>query len=266
MDKYSDLFDIFEKFPEHIEKSLFGLHKSKMNESCFLHEAVKHNKIQIVKKLLRYGLDPNLKDEYGMSPLHNASRASDLKIEMIQELLKYDANPNIETYEGFTPLSSICCSSSDNGKKVEAVSLLISYGGKVNHQNFYGYSILLQAASKKDNFEVIAKLLEHGADPRILSNDKTSIVHLLVRIDVDHEYFEKTIEILQSYQELDANVQDDLGKTPLHYAVDIGNDEIVNALLKVGAEHKIKNKRGYTPFEMSLRYDDAEMSKLLMQM
>ena len=263
MEKYSDLFDIFEKFPEHIEKSLFGLHKSKMNESCFLHEAVKHNKIQIVKKLLRYGLDPNLKDEYGMSPLHNASRASDLKIEMIQELLKYDANPNIETYDGFTPLSYVCWSSCDNGKKIEAISLLISYGGKVNHQNFYGYSILLQAACEKVNLEVIAKLLEHGADPRILPDNKTSIVHLLVKTYMDQEYFEKTIEILQSYHELDVNIQDDQGNTPLHIAAGIGNDEIVKTLLKVGAENKIRNKRGQTPFEMSLTPYSLMMLKFL---
>ena len=206
MEKYSDLFDIFEKFPEHIEKSLFDLHKSQMNESYFLHEAVKEKKFQIVKKLLRYGLDPNLKDAKGMSPLHYA--ASKLEIEMIQELLKHGADPNIETNYGRTPLGNVCDAYNNGqiGQKVEIVSLLISHGAKVNHQNNFGISILHKAAYSCNGFELIAKLLKNGANPHILTYHKNSILHLIASMDSNAKDFVKIIELPEMAQ-IDVNVQ-----------------------------------------------------------
>ena len=266
MDKYSDLFDIFEKFPEHIEKSLFDLHKSQMNESCFLHEAVKENKFQIVKKLLRYGLDPNLKDAKGMSPLQYATQASDLKIEMIQELLEYGANPNIEDNSGCTPLGNVCYvyNNGQIDKKVEIVSLLISHGAKVNHQDIYGDSILLSAAYSYKGFELIAKLLKNGGNPHILGYGKNSILHLIASNDSNAKDFVKIIELPEMGQ-IDVNFQNNLGDTPLHDAVEqSGNVEVVRTLLKMGAEKNIKNNEGFTPYELALHFKHTEIAKIFM--
>ena len=53
----------------------------------------------------------------------------------------------------------------------------------------------------------------------------------------------------------DINKQNKNGDTPLHLAFKIGNYDIIRLLLENGANIKIKNKKGITPFDIA----DKEM-------
>ena len=49
----------------------------------------------------------------------------------------------------------------------------------------------------------------------------------------------------------DVNKKNKNGDTPLHLAFKIGNYEIIRLLLENGANLKIKNKKGFTPFDIA---------------
>ena len=68
-----------------------------------LFEAVEFNDLEAVKNLLKKGANPNARDAYGGTPLHNAAFKSNLK--MLKELIKKGGIPNAENDLGQTPLN-----------------------------------------------------------------------------------------------------------------------------------------------------------------
>lgn len=50
------------------------------------------------------------------------------------------------------------------------------------------------------------------------------------------------------------------GETPLHYAVTVGSNEVVNLLLKAGADPSVEAKRG-TPLDLALGYPLLDVKK-----
>ena len=59
------------------------------------------------------------------------------------------------------------------------------------------------------------------------------------------------LDLITSYN-LDINCCDVDGDSPLHYAVINGDVKMVKKLLKYGANYKIRNKNGITPYECSV--------------
>ena len=141
---------------------------------------------------------------------------------------------------------------------------MISHGANVNHQDSVGDSILLEAAYSFDGFELIAQLLKNGANPHILGYNKISILHLIAGNDSNAKDFVKIVELPEMAQ-IDVNVQNDFGDSPLHDAVEqSGKADVVRTLLKMGAEKNIKNKAGFTPYEMALHLEHTEIAKIFM--
>jgi len=65
-------------------------------------DAVCKRDVNLVRRLLAQGADPNAADEYGLAPLHVAAMlASPLLVEL---LLQHGADPNCTTSHGETPL------------------------------------------------------------------------------------------------------------------------------------------------------------------
>ncbi len=61
---------------------------------------------------------------------------------------------------------------------------------------------------------------------------------------------EKIVGAIQSGM-VDIFVEDSIGNTPLHWAYQTNNKEVIDALLEAGAEENVKNARGRTPKEMA---------------
>jgi len=59
-------------------------------------------KLQIAEKLLQYGADPNIGDQFENTPLHRA--ASKGHVKLVKLLLQYGVNLNHRNSEGNTPL------------------------------------------------------------------------------------------------------------------------------------------------------------------
>ena len=68
-----------------------------------LHAAMYQTNVTVVKLLLDYGFDPNVRaTKNGNTPLHYAVSSNNL--EAARLLLKYSANKNIRNFDGLTPL------------------------------------------------------------------------------------------------------------------------------------------------------------------
>ena len=170
-----------------------------------LHWAVLKPDIKLTHLLLSYDADPNIRDKKKRAPLHwiilkpneNTERLelsqrtntssqiktfpplywdkSDLK--KIELLLEYKADPNLTTIDKKTPLYLAV-----SYERLTVVQLLINSGAKVNLKNYTDDTPLhLLSKRKKTSIHTlpIARfLLEHEADPNILSLAKASPTHL----------------------------------------------------------------------------------------
>ena len=97
-----------------------------------LFDAVVTGDLAEVKRLVvSCGVDPNVKDNDGRTPLHRAAKRG--HVDIVKLLLEHGANPNIQ-------------------------------------ENKYGYTPL-HVAVKNCHVDVVRVLLEHGADPTIRDNE-----------------------------------------------------------------------------------------------
>jgi len=133
-----------------------------------LHIAMRYCDLNTIKLLLNAGADPNAADEQGITPLHRAVQYS--RIKTIKSIIKLGADPNITNILGNTPLHLATSSN-----KEDVVKTLLSVGADPNIANMIGNTPLHSAAiSDKENIAKI--LLNAGADPDITNkNGKTSL-------------------------------------------------------------------------------------------
>jgi FOG: Ankyrin repeat len=68
-----------------------------------LHRAVIRSRREIIKLLLEHGADPNIQNNYGGTPLHYAAKKC--RVSVARVLLDYGADPTIRDNKGKTPLN-----------------------------------------------------------------------------------------------------------------------------------------------------------------
>ncbi|XP_071780098.2 transient receptor potential cation channel subfamily A member 1b isoform X1 [Centroberyx gerrardi] len=101
-------------------------------------------------------------------------------------------------------------------------------------------SVPLHWAVERNQTESCRALLDLGADPNILNMALLSPLHLAV----SHGH-NNLVELLLSYTATDANLQGDLGNTPVMLACSVNNCEALTILLKQGARLCQQNKLGH---------------------
>ncbi|XP_041097088.1 transient receptor potential cation channel subfamily A member 1-like [Polyodon spathula] len=98
----------------------------------------------------------------------------------------------------------------------------------------------LHLAVKNKQLESCRTLLELGADPNILNTNLMSPLHMA--INLRHN---EIVEVLLSHSSVDMNLEGDLGNTPVMLACSIDNHEALNLLLTRGARLCEQNKLGH---------------------
>ena len=282
--EYSILFRNFEASKIYLEN---GANPNGDKIGIPLISAVIKKSKKTIKLLLEYGADPNLLDNLGMGALHYSS-----SLEIDRLLLEAGADSSIMGFYG-TPLA---IAAMDRGG-TERVRQYLKYGAKAE-QEYDGLPILFHAYHQCSySVGTIAALIAHGANPNIIYESKDPnmyFIHFLSGqsgcehdlkatiidggVDVDWRTVKtgvtplmiasgskdilKTIDTLH---ELGANLdaRDILGNTPLHNAVQFGHPENVTRLLKLGANAKLKNAKGKTPFDYAERIKGTQAYWLL---
>jgi cytohesin len=111
------------------------------------------------------------------------------------------------------------------GNHLEAVRFLVKSGAKINKPGFKKLTALHMALEEDLNPHIALYLLEAGANP---------------------------------------NAKDEEGNSPLHWAVEIKNIEIVKAMIKAGADLESENGQRNTALMLAVARDDVAMMRLLM--
>jgi ankyrin repeat protein len=112
------------------------------------------------------------------------------------------------------------------------IRLLVSAGAKVDARDKLGFTPLFIAVGEGEKTKV-QELLNSGASPnsKIPTDANTTALHLACsweRLEI--------IKVLADVKDIEINARDEHGKTPLDYAMDAANDEIVSFLKLRGAK------------------------------
>lgn len=243
------------------------------------------NNVEAYKFLKEVGLNPNVADKDGVTPLHViASRSDDT--EVFNFLLENGLNTNTEDAAGNTAF--INAASRNN---LEAVKLLASKVKDINKSNKKGETALALAV-KNNTKDVVSFLIEKGADLKFKDQKGNNIVYyllegystrneakfieklnLLTENDVDfstpqkngntlfHLATEKqSLKLLElaAKQDININAKNNDGNTALHIAaMKAKDDKILKFLIAQGADVKAT-----TDFDESV-YDLASENELL---
>lgn len=209
-------------------------------------EAIEVNDMARVKELLNSGIDINSQNEYGDTPLYEASITN--HIEIVELLLSYPnivinaqsdrgatalfvsssnnhigivelllAHPeidiNIANKEGLTPLHV-----SSRFNNIEVVKLLLSRP-EINVNTIATEKVYketpLHSATERVNIEVVEMLLDHpDIDPNIKNKDQDTPFFLACKfgnIDI--------LKLFLKYDNIDVNIPNSVPETPLTYLI-----------------------------------------------
>ena len=178
--------------------------------------------LHVANLLYQHGAVVDVPGEFEYTPLHTASFHG--QIDIMRWLLDHDADANARAAYLITPLLQAAVV-----MQHEAVQLLLEHKADIDAQNYEGntplYRILSGYSSSENFVDMVRRLLEHGADPNICSNDQT---------------------------------------TPLHVASSRGLLEAARLLLSHGAKVDEKNREGNTAFQMAACEGHDKLTKLLL--
>jgi ankyrin repeat protein len=229
-------------------------------------EVIKKN-IQGVASLIENGVNPNLQDEEGNTPLHIiALDDDDVNIAIAKLLLKKGADPNLEDQKGKVPLHIAAIRKNpqmvdvllasektvvdlqDNRRRTplfDAVGPDLYFYGK-NKEAIEKQEDLYRVETFGDKAEHIVKaLLSHGADPNVQDENDNTPLHVVAfanAIDINIAIVKLLLD-----DNADPNSRNENGNTPLHFLADTCYPEIsemAQLLLENGADPNLKNQEG----------------------
>ena len=202
--------------------------------------ACRQQNVEVVDVILKHGADPNLATKYWIRPNRYSERKMPLHIavstdnsELVELLLKHGANIDITDDGGNTALHHATdhyYQSSRYSRKVVALShaksvidILLENKADVNFLNRTGETPLYRAV-QNGMLDVVSKMLEmYGRNPNKVSSDKTPSCHLDLR-----------------------------NKLPLFAAVNNNSSELVEMLLKHGANIDVTDSDGNTALHLAI--------------
>ena len=275
------------------------------NEIPALYKAAENGHAAVVAELLAHGADPNWRHRNGQTALYGASmRGHNAVVKLLLEgganVEGRDREGNIGVKDGRTPL--LYLASEKPGKwTMETLKLLLDNNADINARDNIGRTPLLWAATRgnmrlvnallngelgkkadisacnnrgrtalhlaaeSNHEEMVKLLLEHGANPRLVSDGGWTPLHNAAQLG-----YADIVSILLANNvnnpNLNANVNAELsnGMTPLHWAAFNGHEEVVKLLLaKRETSVAIKDSFDRTPMLCAAERHHKQIVQLL---
>ncbi|XP_023316705.1 ankyrin-3-like [Trichogramma pretiosum] len=250
------LFQIFNRF---------DVNYTDENGLTHFHVACKFGFFDIVKKFLELGQDPNpLWKTTGDSPLHLALMNGHPRTAEL--LMRNGANLNWANKDGTTPLHYICGISNDPYDLMEMffnINDELNQVVKIDAQDKLGNTPLHWAVAKYKNM-IAESLLRRGADPNSVNNEGSTPLHLISQRynceDFVKMFFKCNDEL---HQQVQVDVWDRWGRTPLQLALLQGNKKTAEILLRRRADPNLANEDGSTPFHTICQRTDYDAARLV---
>ncbi len=193
---------------------------------------------------MKFKADPNDSQTDGQSVLFNALADTNV----LAALLEHGANPNVTAGgERYSPLMSAAVMGN-----AETVSLLLKHKADPNAMDSNGNTALWNAVQKQSPATVRA-LLAGGANPDYQTVNGYPELVLAVANNAANQ------EVLAALIEAKANVNatDPEGKTALHWAAEKNRKDLVELLVKAGADVNLRTKGGTTPLDYAKSSDTS---------
>ena len=206
-----------------------------------LHFAVLDNLLHVVKFLLANDADVNVPNELKMTPLHLAARDGNAVI--LAELLKQNPKLEARDFQELPPLYYAV-----SGGHEACVKLLLKAGADVKFTTHPVFKTpLIMTAVVQNNPAVLDALLSGGIDLQAKNGigENALLRTLNLFISSKNPAKLKLAEILIRAG-IDVNCRDERGITALMYAAALGNETLIQLLLKHGADKTLKDGQGRT--------------------
>jgi len=264
-----------------------------------LNLACKTNNINIVKILLQHGANPNVICDFSI-PLIDACMTNN--IEIVRELLNYGVNVNLKSNNDMTALVHLI--NSDKEKNSHIIKLLIDYGAdifvkdnsgnslfyiiknsiKIDKENVY--EILVNAVklyevydydddiasfieTYDDYITVTSQLQPYGDNKEELSKfSKSQLEHAFLQSCIFRNTYYAEL-ILQKCPDIDVNLRDTNGDTPLIIACQLGSSYLIDLLLRYHADTTIVSECRNTALFLAIydyhRHNNLDVIRSLLE-
>ncbi|KAH8428032.1 ankyrin repeat domain-containing protein [Aspergillus melleus] len=184
-------------------------------------------KLHFVTMLLKYGADPCARDKNGRTALHQIRSYDDCE-QVISVLVQAGADINAADDDGETPLISVA-----KAQRLD-VGLLIRNGADPNIQDLDGNTALHHICSSwLPDYKHLQEWLTF-ADPTIKNNAGNTCIYNLRYGNGGQGRLDSILLFIE--KGLDLESRNDQGRTVLHAAVQHGQFELVQTLLRFGAK------------------------------
>ena len=212
-------------------------------------------------ELLANKFDVNCKDEYGVTPLHDAAEYR--HEHLVKILLEHKALPKAKTIAGDTTLHSLTFNPNDVPLTESMIDLLLQDRPPLDASNKEGVTPLMYAALNGEE-QLAMKLIYHGADIRAVDKYGHSVLHYVVfkgknPAMITH-FFKEGVPV---------DARDILKQTPLHIAAQycLGSADTAERLLQAGADSNARDHENKTPLHIATQYclSSAETAERLLK-
>lgn len=228
----------------------YNLNETSDDGKSLLHYAVLGSAIDVIKELLKRGINVNSLDNDNETPIFDCARKA--KLEIAKLLIINNANLNIKNNKG----ESLLHLASYKGDK-SFIKLLIENDINLNtltNEGLYPVHYAILAS----NINIIKTLLSESNQSFLLKDkNNNTLLH----------YAAKTTNDLNIYyllsEGLNTNLMNDDFETPIFNAARFGTRETVLALLNNDAYIDIKNKRRETPIDLAIMHNNLKVETLL---
>ncbi|MCE7868970.1 hypothetical protein DYH09_01195 [bacterium CPR1] len=210
-----------------------------------LHWLVQTGPVPMVKELLGSGAPVNAPDSRGNTPLHLTDLPS------LLTLLENGADWGQANQAGQLPLSSGLRRWLPDQEKAACQRLrsALRSGLDCRRADADGTTLLHLAVARAKKGDLVALLLEAGADPRVRDAAGDSPLAHWAREGAGFQAGQSLLSVLTP---VDVRASNHAGRTPLHLAVLAGQPRRhVEALLSAGADPKACDADGATPSELA---------------
>ncbi|XP_069012051.1 ankyrin repeat domain-containing protein 61-like [Embiotoca jacksoni] len=276
---------------------LFKIQAGASGDSCWkgfeilpLHLAATYRRVQSMQSLLSAGADTEMRDQLGRTPLHvvitgwpsipttcpkSLSKFQTAVVsvcrkaeECLRLLCEHGVNINAEVEE---KSHQTALHISVRYRALSAVQILASYDADVNAMDSSGMMPLHMAAGILHN-DIIASLIRHGADINMgVQHSGNTPLHLAA-VATATKTTKATDDGISCISELlergaDTNIVNKAGMTPFQEACSLGNKELVDLLLKYGANINKLSRAGENCLFLFLNHrSNVKNSSLLVKL
>lgn len=173
----------------------------------------------------------------------------------------YDLNEEWSRFTCGRPLQHCCANAKDPGK-LRAAFLLLDLGANPSLPE-RPYKSNIVRAMENEAWNLYDRLLHHSATGVNDRDDQNrSLLHYLVAVGS----MAKISELIDTLHDVDVNIQDSDGNTPLHMAIYADRTEVVRKLLRVpGIRLEFTDRSGRTPLATATYWGMTTMALVLIE-